>query len=223
MNETLLNKQNNYFSVKRIIAMALSVTATLCYLYFAINQVFKPYVESLTMAFDQMKSGIEVPVGSYLVPVFVLLILTFVFSIAPVIGVFLPNSCKKASLIIMMIPFGWQFADVVPSVISAVAQKAPFEQVKAIYALALAAICVLAAVILIAVDGKKEAVSEEEEIEFIPEEAEFTVEYFEEPNEDAVEEVQEATEEEIEAVEESGDELFEEVKEEIEEEIKEEN
>lgn len=224
MNETLLNEKSNYFSVKRIIAMALSVIATLCYLYFAINQVFTPYVESLTMVFDQMKSGIEVPMGSYLIPVFTLLLLTFIFSIAPVVGAFLPASCKKASLIIMMIPFGWQFSDVVPSVISAIAQKAPFEQVKAIYALAVAALCLIAAVILNATDGKKAAAEAEEEIEFIPEESEFTVEYYEEPADEvleATEEATDATEEEIEAVDEAGDQLFEEVKEEIEEENKE--
>ncbi len=210
MNENLLNKSNSFFTVKRIIAIALSVIATLCYLYFAINQIFKPYIESLTMAFDQMKSGIEVPMGSYLIPVFTLLVLTFIFSLAPVVGVFLPNSCKKASLIVMMIPFGWQFADVVPSVISALAQNAPFEQVKAIYALAVAAICLLAAVILIAVDDKSKEASDEVEIEYIPEDSEFTVEYYEEADEITEEAIEEATEdtaeevneEEIEAVEE---------------------
>lgn len=200
MNEKLLQKTNTYFTVKRIVAMALAVIATLCYLYFAIDGVFKPYIENLTMAFDQMKSGIEVPVGSYLVPVFLLLILTFIFSIAPVVGAFLPESCKKAAIIVMMIPFGWQFSDVVPSVISAVAQKAPFEQVKTIYALFVAAICLIAAVILIAVDGKCKEADVEEEIEYIPEDAEFTVEYYEEPVEEAVEEEAEAIEEEAEEV-----------------------
>ena len=223
MNENLLQKTNTYFTVKRIIAMALSVIATLCYLYFAIDGVFKPYIENLTMAFDQMKSGIEVPVGSYLVPVFLLLLLTFIFSIAPVIGAFLPATCKKAAIIVMMIPFGWQFSDVVPSVISAVAQKAPFEQVKTIYALFIAAICLIAAVILIAVDEKCKEVEAEEEIEFIPEEAEFTVEYYEEPAEaaEAIEEVEE-TEEAIEEVEEA-EEAIEAVEATEEEEEKEEN
>ena len=167
MNNEQITTKKSFFesiSVTKIIGSFFGILSGLLLLYFAIENLFKPYMEQLKMINDQIASGAEVPFMAAVMPIYVLLALVCVLIIAPIVGSLLPVKFKSASIILLMIPFSWNFVDVLPTLISAIAQKVPFADIKVYYILAGVSLCSLVASILTAVSKKAEKAPAEEVI-----------------------------------------------------------
>ena len=165
MNNEQITTKKSFFesiSVTKIIGSFFGILSGLLLLYFAIENLFKPYMEQLKMINDQIASGAEVPFMAAVMPIYVLLALVCVLVIAPIVGSLLPVKFKSASIILLMIPFSWNFVDVLPTLISAIAQKVPFADIKVYYILAGVSLCSLVASILTAVSKKAEKAPAEE-------------------------------------------------------------
>lgn len=203
------NKQKSY-PVMKIIAMVLGILGGLGFIYFAISNVFQPYMEQFKMI-EQYKQMGNAPRFIDLLPYYISMILVSLLALSPIVGSILPVKFKSTSLILTMLPVSWQTFDLIPALISYLSQGAPVSELKIYFIVCISGLLCLASAILTAtIKNKEEAIDDE-----------FEIEYFEEYD-DGIEETKEDIYEEIieDAKEEAG-ELFEEVAEEIKEEIEE--
>ncbi len=204
------NKEKNY-PVMKIIAMVLGILGGLGFIYFAISNVFQPYMEQFKMI-EQYKQMGNAPTFMDLLPYYLSMGLVSILALSPIVGSLLPVKFKSTSLILTMLPVSWQTFDLIPAIVSYLSQGAPIAELKIYFIVCISGLLCLASAIITAVIKNKEAETDDE----------FEIEYYEEYQDGVEEDTQEDIYEEIieDAKEEAG-ELFEEVLEEVKEETEE--
>lgn len=209
INVTKNNKEKSY-PVMKIIAMVLGILGGLGFIYFAIENVFQPYMEQFKM-FEQYKQAGNPITFMNLLPFYLSMFFVAILAISPIVGSVLPVKFKSTTLILTMLPVSWQTFDLIPAIVSYISQGAPLSELKIYFIVCISGLLCLASAILTAVIKNKEAVIDDE----------FEIEYYEEYENGTEEPAEDIYEEIIEDAKEEAGELFEEVAEEIKEEIEE--
>lgn len=216
-NEIITFKEPKKYSVMKIIAMVLGIIGALGYLYFAIQNVFQPYAENFKLINDYKASGMMEVTFSIMLPYYVSIALVIALIVCPIVGSLLPEKCKSASIILIMFPVSWQVINVIPAVISYIAQGAPMAELYIYFIICVSSLMLLASAILTALT--------KDEYDYWCNDDEFDVEYYDYDDEDFnAEEFLEGIEEnlEVEEISEETEETVSEIFEEVAEEIKEE-
>lgn len=216
--ELMFEKKQSKYPAVKIISIVLGIIASLCYLYYAIENVYKPYIEQFGLINEYKNSGMMEVTFSIYLPYYVSMILVAALIIAPLVGALLPSKFKSASLVLLMLPVSWQTIDVIPAFLSYMGQGTGIAELYMFLIVITASICALTSAIL-TLFIKNTCDCDDCMVEFY----EYDDSEIEELTSlDGVETFAEtASEEEIEEATEEVEELFNEVKEEIEEDIEE--